>query len=452
MSERTARSPRSSRTRLDLLLIGGGMACCGAAYEIDRWAERQGRTGTQDHDGRQGRHGPLRRRRAWACRRSTPTSARTRSEPTTSQGPQRPDGHHPRGPDLRPGPSRRRLGPPLRGVGPADLEDRRRRLPPDGVEARDDGKPTLKDGGKPVRSGKWQIMINGESYKLIVAEAAKKALGTASRIAGARLHRQARQRRERPEARRRRGRLLGAREQDLHLQGQGDADRRRRRVNVFRPRSIGRGQGRAWYPVWNAGSDLRDGGEAGAEMTMMENRFVPARFKDGYGPVGAWFLLFKAQGHQRLRRGLLARTRSMLDDYPPVRQGVRVPASCLRNHLMLKEMKEGRGPIYMDTVDGAGASCARRDAEGGQAPRGRGLGGLPRHVHRPVRHLGRREHRARQEDLRDDADRALPARLALRLRRHLGARVRPTSARRPPRRLRRRPAHLPRGWNWGYHR
>jgi adenylylsulfate reductase, subunit A len=35
--------------------------------------------------------------------------------------------------------------------------------------------------------------------------------------------------------------------------------------------------------------------EAGAELTMMENRFVPARFKDGYGPVGAWFLLFKAK-------------------------------------------------------------------------------------------------------------------------------------------------------------
>jgi len=35
----------------------------------------------------------------------------------------------------------------------------------------------LTAGGKPVRSGKWQIMINGESYKWIVAEAAKKALG-----------------------------------------------------------------------------------------------------------------------------------------------------------------------------------------------------------------------------------------------------------------------------------
>jgi len=48
----------------------------------------------------------------------------------------------------------------------------------DGFQARDAGKPSLKDGGVPVRSGKWQIMINGESYKVVVAEAAKKALQT----------------------------------------------------------------------------------------------------------------------------------------------------------------------------------------------------------------------------------------------------------------------------------
>ncbi|MCI5160222.1 MAG: FAD-binding protein, partial [Candidatus Electrothrix sp. AUS1_2] len=35
--------------------------------------------------------------------------------------------------------------------------------------------PTLREGGQPVRTGKWQIMINGESYKCIVAEAAKTA-------------------------------------------------------------------------------------------------------------------------------------------------------------------------------------------------------------------------------------------------------------------------------------
>ena len=36
---------------------------------------------------------------------------------------------------------------------------------------------TLKAGAQPVRTGKWQIMINGESYKRIVAEAAKLAIG-----------------------------------------------------------------------------------------------------------------------------------------------------------------------------------------------------------------------------------------------------------------------------------
>ena len=46
----------------------------------------------------------------------------------------------------------------------------------------DGAKPakSLREGGVPVRTGKWQIMINGESYKCIVAEPAKKALGEAN--------------------------------------------------------------------------------------------------------------------------------------------------------------------------------------------------------------------------------------------------------------------------------
>ncbi len=52
----------------------------------------------------------------------------------------------------------------------------------DGQTAKDEGIPSLKDGGKPARSGRWQIMINGESYKVIVAEAAKNALGEGNYI------------------------------------------------------------------------------------------------------------------------------------------------------------------------------------------------------------------------------------------------------------------------------
>ena len=46
------------------------------------------------------------------------------------------------------------------------------------------------ENGKYVREGRWQIMINGESYKVIVAEAAKNAMNDAGfEIYRARLHR-----------------------------------------------------------------------------------------------------------------------------------------------------------------------------------------------------------------------------------------------------------------------
>ena len=114
-----------------------------------------------------------------------------------------------------------------------------------------------------------------------------------------------------PEPGRSGGRLQRPREQDLHLQGQGHGQLAAGgAVNVFRPRSTQEGQGRAWYPVWNSGSGYALGLQAGAELTLMENRFVPARFKDGYGPVGAWFLFFKAKATNSPRRGLLRQRRS----------------------------------------------------------------------------------------------------------------------------------------------
>jgi adenylylsulfate reductase subunit A len=63
-------------------------------------------------------------------------------------------------------------------------------------------------------------------------------------------------------------------------------------VNVFR-RSVGEEPGRAWYPVWNAGSMPcpRNRRQDGADGKP----FRPARFKDGYSPVSAWFLFFQAQ-------------------------------------------------------------------------------------------------------------------------------------------------------------
>ena len=227
----------------------------------------------------------------------------------------------------------------------------------DGAKAQEKG-VSLRTGAKPVRSGRWQIMINGESYKCIVAEAAKNALGQdryLERVFIVKLLLDAKQ----P------NRIAGAvgfstRENKVYifkanamLVACGGA------VNVYRPRSTGEGMGRAWYPVWNAGSTYTMCAQVGAEMTMMENRFVPARFKDGYGPVGAWFLLFKAKATNAKGEDYCATNRAMLKPYEDrgYAKGNVIP-TCLRNHMMLREMREGRGPIYMDTAGALQATFA----------------------------------------------------------------------------------------------
>ena len=225
----------------------------------------------------------------------------------------------------------------------------------DGFQARDAGKPLLKDGGTPVRSGRWQVMINGESYKAIVAEAGKKALeynreatgmeeNHYERVFCTRLLLDANE----P------NRVAGAigfsvRENKVYvfrantvLNGSGGA------VNVFRPRSVGEGMGRAWFPVWNSGSGYAMGIQVGAELTLMENRFVPMRFKDGYGPVGAWFLFFKAKATNSLGEDYCEKhAEDIHKQYAPYDEPTMT--TNLRNHAALIEMRNGNGPIIMHT-------------------------------------------------------------------------------------------------------
>ncbi len=209
---------------------------------------------------------------------------------------------------------------------------------------------TLKGGAAPVRTGKWQIMINGESYKRIVAEAAKLAIGDDNIIERCFIVEL----------------LLDANNENQIAGAVGFSVRENKvyiikcktmmvacggAVNIYQPRSVGEGKGRAWYPIWNAGSTYTMCMKVGAELSMMENRFTPARFKDGYGPVGAWFLLFKAQTLNGLGEAFAGSdaAKAELATYAPYGTAAITP-TCLRNHLMLVEMKAGRGPIIMDTV------------------------------------------------------------------------------------------------------
>ncbi|MEO5373637.1 MAG: adenylyl-sulfate reductase subunit alpha [Alphaproteobacteria bacterium] len=314
----------------DVLIIGGGMAACGCAYEAKRWAGDDVKVTLVDK----------------ASMDRSGAVAMGLSAINTYLGENKPEDYV------------RMVSADLMGITRDDLVfDVGRHV--DGTvhlfeewglpiwKTKETEGVALKDGGKPVRSGRWQIMINGESYKPIVAEAAKKALGIENIIERCFIVKLLLDQNES-------NRIAGAvgfsvREHKLFvfkanaiLNVCGGA------VNIFRPRSLGEGMGRTWYPVWNAGSTYAMAAEVGAELTMMENRFVPARFKDGYGPVGAWFLLFKSQATNGYGENYVIKNADMLKEFAPYDTATVVP-TCLRNHAMLKEMREGRGPIIMDT-------------------------------------------------------------------------------------------------------
>ena len=211
------------------------------------------------------------------------------------------------------------------------------------------GLPIWKDEkGAYVHEGRWQLMINGESYKIIVAEAAKNALAAGGHqyfervfithplVEG--------------------GRCVGAvgfsvRENKFYVfRAQAVVVAMGGAVGVFKPRSSGEGAGRAWYPPFNSGASAYFTLKAGAEMTCQEVRFIPVRFKDAYGPVGAWFLLFKSRATNALGENYMETRKGELEKWAPYGKVKPVPAN-LRNYLGMLDVMEGKGPIYMRTEE-----------------------------------------------------------------------------------------------------
>ena len=204
----------------------------------------------------------------------------------------------------------------------------------------------LDEDGKYVHEGRWQLMINGESYKILIAEAAKNALAEAGGeiyerifIVGPLMDG---------------NKCVGAvgfsiRENQFYVFkakavfiGAGGA------VHVFRPRSVGEGFGRSWYPPFNSGTSAYFTLQAGAEMTCQEVRFIPVRFKDGYGPVGAWFLLFKARAISAEGGEYMVVRKEELNNWAPYGLAKPIPAN-LRNYLGMLDIDSGLGPLYMET-------------------------------------------------------------------------------------------------------
>jgi adenylylsulfate reductase, subunit A len=209
------------------------------------------------------------------------------------------------------------------------------------------GLPIWKDEkGAYVHEGRWQLMINGESYKVVVAEAAKNALGPENIyervfIVGPIMDGEECKGAYGFSVRENKFFVFKAR---ATLVAMGGA------VHVFKPRSSGEGTGRAWYPPWNAGASAYFTLAAGAEMTCQEVRFIPVRFKDAYGPVGAWFLLFKSRATNAFGGEYMVERRPELDNWAPYGKVKPIPAN-LRNYLGTLDVIEGKGPIYMRTEE-----------------------------------------------------------------------------------------------------
>jgi adenylylsulfate reductase, subunit A len=309
----------------DLLILGGGMAACGAAVEASYWAKKHNLKVTLVDKAAVDRSGAV----------AMGLSAINQYV------------------DLRTGKNTIKdyvdyVRNDLMGITREDLVANIARHVDGSVHLFEKwGLPIWKDEeGNYVHEGRWQLMINGESYKVVVAEAAKNALGSdniyerifvveplmdGDRVSGA----------------------VGfsVRENKFYifkakavLVAMGGA------VHVFKPRSSGEGLGRAWYPPWNSGSSAYFTLKAGAEMTCQEVRFIPVRFKDAYGPVGAWFLLFKSRATSAGGGEYMVERKAELENWLPYGKVKPIPAN-LRNWLGMLDVMEGKGPVYMRTEE-----------------------------------------------------------------------------------------------------
>ena len=241
-----ARDPEVEEREVDVLVIGGGMAACGTAFEFKKWAKDTDTILLVDK----------------AALERSGAVAQGLSAINTYIGENTPDDYV------------RMVRNDLMGIVREDLIFDLGRHVDDSIhlfeewglpiwKKTEDGKNldgkkglklgTLKEGATPVRTGKWQIMINGESYKRIVAEAGKLAIGEENileRVFIVEILKDANNPKQ----------VAGAvgfsvRENKIYIikaktmmVACGGA------VNIYRPRSTGEGKGRAWYPVWNAGS------------------------------------------------------------------------------------------------------------------------------------------------------------------------------------------------------
>ncbi len=105
-------------------------------------------------------------------------------------------------------------------------------------------------------------------------------------------------------------------------------------AGLYRPNNPGFSRHKMWYPPFNTGAGYSMGIRAGAEMTSFEMRFVAQRCKDTIAPTGTIAL------------GVGAREINVLEEEYETKYGLSTSG---RAYGTTNEAHEGRGPCYLET-------------------------------------------------------------------------------------------------------
>jgi adenylylsulfate reductase, subunit A len=318
----------------DVLILGGGMSGCGAAVEAAYWAKPLGLSVTLVDKAAIDRSGPV-------AMGLSAINTYMGLDGKVTMNPQKPENFV------------EYVTNDQMGLMRQDLVYDVARHVDSSVKHFDKwGLPIWKDeAGNYVKSGQWQVMIAGESYKILVAEAAKSAMGSLGdkgqileRVMITHLLKDEKE----P------NRVAGAvgfsvREDKFYvfkakvtIALMGGA------VHVFRPRSQGEAFGRSWMPPFVSGSVYALVLQAGGELTQMDNTFVPPRFKDSYGPVGTFFLLFKTPATNGLGGPYVGAYPNESAAWLPYADAKPTPTP-MRNYEMILCAKEGKTPFWINT-------------------------------------------------------------------------------------------------------
>ncbi len=198
------------------------------------------------------------------------------------------------------------------------------------------GLPILRDEkGNYSRRGRWNVEINGEALKLILSEAVAKTttivlnhtLASNFILDG--------------------GRIVGAfgfniRDGKFYIvRAKATIVATGGAAGIYGPNNPGDAHHTMWYCPFNTGAGYAMGIRVGAEMTSFEMRFIALRVKDIIAPTGTLALGFGApQVNARGEQYMKTRYAHLGGEGAPTPIRVYAPT---------QEVKEGRGPCYLDT-------------------------------------------------------------------------------------------------------